>query len=420
MYIYFIHLGIAKSSSSLLTSQNIDWLILHKLRGLSERLKRDLVILIDVGAWVEQYQRHTERIKNVITSCNTSRFVISMSSGNGFYNITSTYVKFSRIISSYTRCRLLNFSPKDVKLYIKEKGCKGNSQKILNTTNGNPYLVSVFTSHASVEDDYEPLALEFMLKHVKSILTDMKTMDTMRSFCVNEFREFYTWGCRAENQISSNISMLKQFTCSWGAVENFFFYRKINDNKEFQVHCALPCLHLLLNEIVKVIEQDTTIPRIPIIQGFIYEAEFFKTMMTQRNLTVNTKTETKTCQVHCVLDTNNIEKMTCGVLYHLRYTYPVIDGVGFFHIEGRKKSSLVFIQVSLSKYSRHETKLSDLLTKKAPECSGKCILQHYRDLCPSGLCTKKALYVYISPHPYPAKKEYSISCVEFSSCVFNM
>ena len=70
-----------------------------------------------------------------------------------------------------------------------------------------------------------------------------------------------------------------------------------------------------------------------------------------------------------------IAKLEVGILIHLRYTYPVIDAVGYLCVDG--EPSLVFMQISLSKYSQHDTKLKDLLVKPAPEDASKCI----NDVC---------------------------------------
>jgi len=408
--------GIAVSSSSAIREE-----VLLRLKRLSKTLKRNLVILIDVGVWSGQNKQHIKLVTKVMTICSECRLVISLSSGGGFYSTSYSNFdrKFKSLLTKYTRCRILNFSTDEVKLYLAESQCMANMQEVQDLTNYNPYLVSLFSfQYSPTEHDYAPMALEFMLKHVLSIVNDMKTLGTLARFCVEEVKKLYEWGCKAENNIASPVSMLNDFKCSWGAIENFFIYKKINNDCDFVVQCALPCLRLLLNEIIKELSCNTAIPRVPIVQGFFYEDHFFQ-LMTEKDLTVRISSEQKKFIVHSVLEPSKVTDMTCGVMYHLTYTYPVVDGVGYFKEAewSTKNVTLIFIQVSLSKYSKHDSKLNDLIAKKAPEDSQKSILEHYAGLCPKGFCIKSTMYVYVSPHiPKSYEDKYSTPAVTFAYC----
>ena len=68
-------------------------------------------------------------------------------------------------------------------------------------------------------------------------------------------------------------------------------------------------------------------------------------------------------------------------LIQFKVHLPVIDGVGYLKYDD--KVSLVFVQISLSNYSNHDSKLTDLFIKAAPENKSKTLLTYYRDLCPS-------------------------------------
>ena len=93
-----------------------------------------------------------------------------------------------------------------------------------------------------------------------------------------------------------------------------------------------------------------------------------------------------------VLNQEVIEKdMKSGVLYHLRYTYPVIDGIACLKVEGT--STIMFIQISTSEYQRHGTKLFDLFNE-APENPRKSILHH----CLTSYNSVEIRYVDVSPH----------------------
>ena len=87
---------------------------------------------------------------------------------------------------------------------------------------------------------------------------------------------------------------------------------------------------------------------------------------------VNNPRQNKTVQVKLVYTSDVITELSHGMLYHLKYTYPVIDAVGYLDVDN--VASLVFVQVSLSPYSSHSTKMSDLTTTTAPEVRDKTIL----------------------------------------------
>lgn len=106
-------------------------------------------------------------------------------------------------------------------------------------------------------------------------------------------------------------------------------------------------------------------------------------------------------EISCVLAETDIKVLKLGILYHLRYTYPVIDMVGYLKVED--SPSLVFIQISLQQYSLHSTKLENL-SDPAAEDNQKAILQYYQSkVCPD---TVSLYYVYVCP-PHESKKRIS-------------
>jgi len=103
--------------------------------------------------------------------------------------------------------------------------------------------------------------------------------------------------------------------------------------------------------------------------------------------------------VHNLKDSELLTGMNKGVLYHLQYRHPVIDGVGLLEMEGKIEPWLVFIQVSLSSYTNHRSKMPDLFQRvMCPELksSDKTIFSYYYKMN-SEVLKKRYLYVYISP-----------------------
>ena len=86
----------------------------------------------------------------------------------------------------------------------------------------------------------------------------------------------------------------------------------------------------------------------------------------------------KQVEIDLVVDSTEIQQLTPGTLYHLRYTYPVIDAIGY--LKFNHAYVLVFVQVSLSEYPRHKTKMEHLETVMAPEDQDKTILDFSQSL----------------------------------------
>ena len=105
------------------------------------------------------------------------------------------------------------------------------------------------------------------------------------------------------------------------------------------------------------------------------EAEFFE--CCKGRLTVSSCTMDNDNPVTLSFNILRVERpegrlttMHTNMLYELRVFHPTIDGVGYLKEEGSGQEWLVFIQVSLSKYSHHRSKLTDLFTNKT---SMKCM-----------------------------------------------
>lgn len=236
----------------------------------------------------------------------------------------------------------------------------------------------------------------------------------MKHFVENQLSDVYEWGCKAKNNIPSDIQWLPKFTSTWCAQQNFMFYKKINNDTQFLVQCAMPCLRMFLDEISQKVTRDRSLAEFPVVYGFLYEAQCFSTLAV---LTVKVgKDELKSFTVSGVLDCDRVTVMPIGMVYHLTYTYPVIDGVGYLKALGSENLSLVFIQVSISPYTQHKTKLIDLFDHAAPEDPNKSILQYYKELCSESI--QETLYVYVSP--YNKKKFFQVTNVKYAEITMHI
>ena len=119
---------------------------------------------------------------------------------------------------------------------------------------------------------------------------------------------------------------------------------------------------MLFREIVEKIYNSETIPDVPLVHGFVYELYYVNLMKLRKTMSMKGHSESKIVDSKEVSDVDVIAELLLGTLYHLKYTYPVIDAVGYLEVDG--VPSLVFVQVSLSPYSSHSTKINNLTTTK--------------------------------------------------------
>ena len=158
---------------------------------------------------------------------------------------------------------------------------------------------------------------------------------------------------------------------------------------------------MLLKELSELMTNQV-IPSNPIVNGFIFEERFFKEVEKSKVLHVSTMERSlkfNIIQVKNLKQGEMVNEMMSGCLYHLRYRHPVIDGIGVFETEGTSKRWLVFIQISLSTYANHGTKISDLFRfVKCPELKTPetTIFEYYKGMNPK-VKQKRCVYVYASP-----------------------
>ena len=74
-------------------------------------------------------------------------------------------------------------------------------------------------------------------------------------------------------------------------------------------------------------------------------------MKLHKTMSVKGHSENKIVDIKHICDVDVITELLLGTLYHLKYTYLVIDAVGYLEVDGFP--SLVFVQVSLSPHSSH-------------------------------------------------------------------
>ena len=103
--------------------------------------------------------------------------------------------------------------------------------------------------------------------------------------------------------------------------------------------------------------------------------------------------------------TPDLTQLQTGTLYELRTCHPALDAVGLLNEKGTAKSWLVFIQISLTEYKHHRSKISNILIppkskKSMPSSSAaNTLYSYYRNLAnlSSRDDDKDVIFVYVSP-----------------------
>lgn len=150
------------------------------------------------------------------------------------------------------------------------------------------------------------------------------------------------------------------------------------------INCNFPGVsRLLLDELARM-KQDDKLPSNPIVNGYIFEEKFFVELGKTKTLHINISEKALTL---CFTLVENMQTgeilhcMTSGILYRLRYKHPAIDAIRVMEKDRKKKQWLVLIQVSLSPYAVHRSKIGNLLKyTQCPElnCSDhNTILNYY-------------------------------------------
>lgn len=377
-----------------------------KLKKLSDKLKEGIMILIDIGtlSWSKENRAYLKHVSQILINCYESKIVIAVTSGDGMCaKLDDTdWLQIKNLTSHYAAHELLNFSEAEATLYLEERkkykdvGIDTENMKtIKRLTCYNPYLLNLLSHHGLMyRSRFYALSHDYIRRHVNSIFMDLKVFSELQAFCRDHMDSLYHWGYKADNEIPTDLAQLRQFINSWGA-KQYILYEQINKEHFFVIN-ALPCLNLLLQEVThRITEGQESIPDVPSVKGFAYEEKYFKQFVGGSvSLVGRNETTTVRATVAGVLNQEVInENLVVGSLYHVKFTYPVIDGVGCLRVDG--SHALVFVQVSRSKYVEHSTKSSHL-ENPAPENPAVSILDHCRQKAPPDI--SRIIYLYVSPH----------------------
>lgn len=250
-----------------------------------------------------------------------------------------------------------------------------------------------------------------MLRYIRNLLDGFNRV-SLNNWISSNLEETDRWLYKATNGVRLNQNNLNSFYISWVYVECICDLQ-VTENNDYTVACNFPYVHKLLLMELSTLKQSNKIPSNPIINGFIFEANFLQGVHNLKFIETLSDGKNFTFDIQYLYSLETDEKLTSmetGVLYYLRHRHLVINAVGILKRQDKKKHHLVFIQISMSKYSSHSSKIEDLygmIDCKELKTSGfASIFDFYMSMTTPSVKARKAFYIYVLPSevgPKPSK-----------------
>jgi hypothetical protein len=397
----------------------------------------DIIILIELGNLSQFTVKNESDFIVLYQFLGHFRVVLSLSSGSG--NFSGLQRKFLRLLAALKRsCRKIEFLPftrAEFKSY--RKACPFfplDIEVYESITNFNPLLLSII-----IDVDEVGTATTEVNDVVKMMMAEStETLLANNSFWVKEnFSNNMNMLIYAMNGTKLQHGSYYAYYCkTWLYAEKITYINfKDEDKGIFALALNFPtCYDILMSTLRDLHSEKTMDPiRNPIIDGYFFEHAICSTI-SSLNVAFAKTDEAPTQQSNLDAITFNfcghvsqtesnlpVVGLVKNVLYSLRPCHPVIDAVAY--VEASESPWLVLVQVSLSDYKSHKSKLCDLknglagVEKRRVKSTGnssKNWLEYYRSIVPADkrdAC--KCMYVYISPEEYikydARKKRFDLS-----------
>jgi len=380
-------------------------------------------MLIDMGAVLYSTPEESKPLQDLMAICNLALnsshccTVIALSSGAGVMLAYSqrTLYPFFMHLNGKAKCTFTTFTISETKMYLGKKGLKLDTALVKRLTHLNPLLLSSIPITGD-EHKIRGYINNWVLTYIRDVLKVLIELGTLNSWLNNELKKSVKWLYEVENQISLSQKEKCDFLESWLSIQGICSIAE-EDNV---LNCNFPGVaRLLLDELAKM-RQDNRLPSNPIVNGYIFEENFFVEIGKTKTLHITIMEKSITLYFALVekMQTGEIlDSMTSGVLYHLRYQHPVIDAVGVMEKGSKKKQWLVMIQVSLSPYAAHRSKIGDLLRyvqcQELSHSDHDTFLKYYLRLN-KNIKEHRIVYVYVSPSELGSNLSYKgEDCLQF-------
>ena len=398
-----IYVGTTAEDSMSISSKVID---------MMDGITRDFALLIDLGPLQFSAKSSYKSLEALMSICffgftNLHCIsIIALSSGaNVLHNIPKecdSLYKFLVSLGKYQQCRFRPFTKEEADMYLSRNCLTLDLNLVFELTHYNPWLLSNLPQgNININETIGIIKLQ-MLKYIRNLLDSFKAIP-LNNWVSSNLEETDRWLYKATNGVHLNQNDLNLFHLSWVCAECICDLQ-VTENKNYTVVCNFPYVHKLLLMELSTLKKSNKIPSNPIINGFIFEADFLRGVHNLRFIETLSDGKKFTFDIQYLYSLGIDEKLTnmeTGVLYHLRHKHPVIDAVGILKRQDKKKYHLVFIQVSMSKYSSHSSKIEDLYRmigcKELKTSSFASIFDFYMSMTAALVKMRKAFYIYVSP-----------------------
>ena len=289
--------------------------------------------------------------------------------------------------------------------YLKCSGSQFSFSQVKAFAGFNPSLLSLASRYSKLEE----LSNAVNDNVVRFVNNNLPDNTSIRSVYIDRLKSSEYFLKKAVNGDPIDVWETAEYFGSW--IYKHYACYAVKENP-LVIRLNFPLLpNILHKEILQLPHNEREKINIfdnSIVKGIILEHTFFRYFLTNANFQVYTSLIGNMKVFKCILNTNYqascvpIPKLYKSVLFQLRFGHPVIDGVGLLP-DQQNKYFLLFIQVSLSKYSDHKSKVNDLFKYKSnsPELSKHPnLFEYYQSLAKIAhpkFNRKNCLYIYISP-----------------------
>ena len=344
---------------------------------------------------------HLEVAENVIGvmahSSGGESWRTAVGGGGGSFKVDFDLV--SRFYS-YTEVRFVTFSDGEAAVYWTENKGILALKDLKSLTNYNALLLKACLTRTSYASAYA-VVWSVAQRTGQDVLQSLRAENAV--WHSDNIQTCITMLYHAANHLDLPCEHLSQYETSWLSTEGMTYIADMTGAK-FSPRVNFPLLVSALMNFLRTNNEMGDTRCNDIMKGYRFEYTFLR-HTGELCLTCTEVGGAPTCYTfkglicqHTV-EGEALNSIGINSLVHLRDSHPVIDAVAKLKDQNNNQW-LLLVQVSLSCYARHHSKVGDLLKsitwpEKENRATSANWMQYYQDMCEPGT---KTMYVYISPN----------------------
>lgn len=369
------------------------------------------IVLVEMGA-ITELKKDEVRSLTILLTIPNIRIVISRSSGNESFLVGNFFDYVVAVIANSCGIVFKPFTPCEVNTFFQKVSsitCTDERKKVYeNLAGGNPLLLSVCVGKNELE------ATSNVNTRVRKYVSDLVDSSLGGSQCdvwiTDSLPRSITFLCYACSRIPIPIGQMFSYVETWICAEGITYINETTKDN-FTLGLNFPSAYDVLMSVLQARVKNKKVRVVnPIILGLLFEHALCNEL---KNFEVSYCRQQDVAPISARFGFNTtvamstaVNELVNGTLYRLRPRHPVIDAVGYL-MEG-SQPWLLLMQVSISTYSNHTSKVKDLLnpvdkSERDVESRAKNWLQYYRSRVPfnnTAEVSLKFMYIYISPREF--------------------